>query len=327
MIDDSGPELLEAAHDVVVVDPPEEARIVAAIGDCNAAIVRGPARLTSKCLEAGELLEVVSASGAGLDSIDVSTATELGIPVLYAPGVGAPSVVEFTLGALVACGRRFDFLNEACRQPDLDWSRRITDLAGIELRDRTLGVVGLGHIGQQVARRAAAAFDMEVVGYDPYLSADHRLGGVRMENSLGELLRKSDFVSLHVALTDETHHLIGPAEFTAMKAGTHLINTSRGSVVDEASLADALRSGKVRSAVIDCFASEPRAADSPLTDAPNVTMTPHVAGLTDRSLRDLAVSVAQGVVTALSGERPPFMANPDVWERRRTGMPRRMEVN
>lgn len=316
MIDDAGVALLAESHSVAVIDSAEEDAIRSAIPGVHAAIVRSPARLSAACLDAGTDLEIVSASGAGMDTVDVARATELGIPVLYAPGVGAPSVVEFTVGALVMAGRNIGRLHASCHEQDLDWSRRIGDLAGFELRDRTLGVVGLGHIGREVARRAHAAYDLEVVGFDPYVDATD-VEGVEVVETLDDLLERAHIVSVHVALNDETRGMFGRAQLARMRPGSFIVNTSRGHVINDEALAQALRSGHIAGAVIDCFAAEPTPAASPLADAPNVILTPHVAGLTDRSMSDLAKAVAAGVVTALRGERPPYVANPHVWDQRR----------
>ena len=314
MVSPIGEDVLRASCARVVSVSADADEITAAIADADALIARGPAKVTASMLEQGSRLRVVSASGAGFDCIDDQAATTLGLPLLYAPGVGAPAVAEWTLGALVVAGRRMPFVDAAVRRDDFAWSSRTAELSGFELRGKTLGVIGLGNIGRRVARLAAAAFEMNVVGYDPRVtSASGDLSATTLADSIDDLLRVADVVTLHIPLTSETASLIDAKRLALMKPGASLVNASRGGIVDEAALADALRSGAVRWAVVDVFDSEPRIWESPLASAPNCLLSAHVAGLTDRALEDLSRYVAEGVVAALDGEFDPSrVVNPGV---------------
>lgn len=302
MVHPAGEEILtaecaEVAH--VTAEPDDIAR---AIVDADALIARGPAKVSGEILELGHRLRVLSASGAGYDCIDDKAATRLGLPLLYAPGVGAPAVAEWVLGALVVAGRNLPFVDTAVREEGFAWSRRTGDMRGVELRGKTLGLIGAGNIGSRVARLAALAFEMKVVAYDPALTA---FEAGQLLGSVDEVLQAADFVSLHVPLTDATNHLLDARRLALMKPGACLVNASRGGVVDEVALAEALRSGAVRFAVVDVFESEPKMWESPLAQAPNCLMSPHVAGLTDRAMEDLSRYVAEGVVAALDGHFDP----------------------
>jgi D-3-phosphoglycerate dehydrogenase len=298
MVHPRGEQTLEAAGLEVVHVSADNADIAAALADADAMIARGPAKVSGEVLEQGSRLKVVSASGAGYDCIDVEAATRLGLPLLHAPGVGAPAVAEWVLGALVTAGRRLPSIDAEVRK-EFTWSRRAGDLAGIELRGKTLGLIGIGNIGGRVARLAGTAFEMNVVAYDPAVDA---LDGVTMVGSADELVAQADFLSLHIPFTPETAGMLDARRLALMKPSACLINASRGGVVDDAALAEALTAGRLRYAVVDVVEGEPAIWESPLVDAPNCVLSAHVAGLTDRAIEDLAVYVAEGVVRALDGE-------------------------
>jgi D-3-phosphoglycerate dehydrogenase / 2-oxoglutarate reductase len=288
--------------------------IAAAIGVVDAVLVHPPAYLSADLIKLGRHLRVISASGAGFDSIDLDAATERAIPVLYVPGMSAPSMAEFVIGALVLCGRRWPELDRECRKPSFDWGRRTGDLLGVELRGRQLGIIGLGQIGRRLGQLASSALGMHVIAFDPNvtsLSADLR--DVQLVSSLESLLETSDFVSVNVPLTKQTQGLIGPRQVARMKPGGCLINTSRGHVVDEAAVAAALSSGHIRFAAFDVFADELKIADSPLADAPNCVLSPHIGAITDRTTEEVAKAVAEGLVAALNGDFDPRrIVNPAV---------------
>ena len=316
MVHPIGEEILRASCARVVNVSADPDVITAAIPDADALIVRGPAKVTGSMLEQGLRLRLLSASGAGYDCVDVAAATRLGLPLLYAPGVGAPAVAEWVLGALVVAGRRMPLVDAAVRRDDFAWSSRTAQLSGIELRGKTLGVIGLGNIGRRVARIAAVGFEMTVVGYDPMVtSVTGDLAAVTLVDSVDAVLEAADFVSLHLPLTSSTASLLDASKLALMKPEACLINASRGGIVDDAALAAALHAGRIRFAVIDVVESEPRMWESPLASAPNCMLSAHVAGFTDRSLEDLSRYVAEGVVAALDGNFDPSrIVNADVLE-------------
>ena len=264
-------------------------------------------------------LQMVSASGSGADCFDIQAATQRGIPVLHNPGVAATPVVEYVLGAIVLLARNL-LEHSSYLAGGGAWNDR-RRFVGRQVSECTLGVVGIGAIGGEVARRAKVAFDMHVIGFDP-VAGDTRFRelGVDQLASLDELIREADILSLHVPLLPTTRGLIGEAELVAMKRTAGLINASRGGVVDERALIAALRDGTIANAVIDVFDDEVPETDNPLFTMPNVLATPHCAGVSQRGLDLLARATARNLIKALAGERPPHLVNPEAWPPRR-GVP------
>ena len=230
----------------------DEPALVQCLGDYEGLIVRSATRVTRAALGAAGKLEVVGRAGAGVDTIDVDAATERGIIVMNTPGGNTTAVAEHTLALLLSLARHVPAADAALKAGRWEKSR----LQGIELLGKTLGILGLGRIGSEVARRALG-FRMQVLAYDPYLTreAAGRLGVSSVE--LEELLARSDFITIHTPLTGDTRHLIGETELARMRRGVRLINCARGGIIDEAALARALDSGHVGGAGIDVFEQEP----------------------------------------------------------------------
>ena len=186
-------------------------------------------------------------------------------------------------------------------------------LRGIELADKTLAVAGLGRIGARVAQMAALGLGMDVCAYDPFVKRDAYAGPATLVDSLEDLFPRADFLTLHLPLTADTRHLINARTLKLLKPGCRLINTSRGAVVDEAALAEALHRGHLAGAALDVFSEEPLPGDHPLCLAPNTLLTPHVAGLTEESAERMSLHVAQGILDVLHGKRPEHLFNPEVF--------------
>ena len=233
----------------------------------------------------------------GLDNVDLQAAADLGIVVTYGPQSNAVSVAEHTLALLLALAKRLVELHGALRAGR--YGAR-DELRGVDLAGKVLGLVGLGRIGSRVARLARLALEMEVLGCDPHLAPERFPEGVRPVG-LEELLRRSDFVSLHLPSTPQTQGLLGGRELGWMKPGAFLINTARGELVREAELAEALRAGRIAGAALDVFAEEPPPAGHPLLSLPNVVATPHSAALTRECALRMALHAAQGIDEVLSG--------------------------
>jgi len=248
------------------------AALLAEVGDYEALIVRSETRVDAEVLAAGTRLKVVTRAGAGIDNIDVATATERGIVVLNTPGANTISASEHTFGMLLALVRHIPRADATLRAGA--WDRR--SFVGTEMRGKTLGVVGLGRIGREVTRRAQA-FEMTVVAHDPFVPAAvaESLGLAMLP--LDELLATADVVTLHVPLSEAVGHLLGAAELARMKRGAFLVNCARGGLVDEQALHAALTSGHLAGAALDVFEHEP-ATGSPLFGLPNVVVTPHISG-------------------------------------------------
>ena len=256
------------------------------ISDADALIVRSTTRVTADLLAKAPKLRAVGRAGVGVDNIDLEAATRRGVLVMSTPGGNAVSVAEHTFALMLALARQVPRLDRAIHEGR--WEK--SSAAGTEVRGKTLGLIGLGRIGSEVAVRAEA-FDMRVLAYDPFISEaaaqEMSVELVLLEQLLGE----SDFVSLHTALSPATQNLIGKANIQKMKNGARLINAARGELVDEAALAEALKSGKLAGAAVDVFSEEPP-KNSPLVGLPNVIATPHVAGSTAEAQEEVGTQVA-----------------------------------
>lgn len=314
--------LAEPIHPDAVEFLAREAEVVGALGlspeaferelaDADAIIVR-LAPVSAELFQRARKLTVVAKHGVGIDNIDVSAATEAGIPVVFAPDTSTEAVAEFAVMQMLRLARNVHSPEEELRAGHFSEARRRA--RGSELRGKVLGVIGLGRIGLRVAEICAGGFEMRVLAHDPYLAPRAATGRpIEVLEELDTLLRAADFVSIHVPLSDETRGLIGTRELGFLKRRTYLINCSRGGVVDEEALAAALRRGAVAGAAVDVFAEEPPGVGHPLLDLDNVLLTPHIAGSTEESLRATAMSVAEEVLRALRGERPLNIANEEVW--------------
>lgn len=268
---------------------PKPETLAAELADADALVVRSATRVTDQLLEQAPHLRVVGRAGVGIDNIDLDAATHRGIVVMNTPGGNAPSVAEHALALMLALARSVPQLNAAMHAGR--WEK--SGAAGCELRGKTLGLVGLGRVGAEVARRAQG-FEMHVVAHDPYLSPERaKEWGVELL-PLKEVLAKSDFISLHTGLSDATRGMINAGAIAQMKRGARLVNTARGELVDEAAVADALQSGQLAGAALDVFETEPP-KNSPLMSMNNVIATPHVAGSTTEAQEEVGVQIAQQV--------------------------------
>ena len=285
-------ELIEKARDadgLIVVDSPVNRRVMAAM----------------------KRLKVVLRTGVGVDVIDVDAATELGVAVISVPDLWIREVANHALALLLACNRKLRLLDNAVRSGD--WLPIIPPPVG-SLHGETLGLVGLGRIGGALARRAAA-MEMSILAHDPYLPASvfDELGVESV--SFDDLLGRSDYVSIHSPRTDETSHLFGEEAFTRMKPTAYLINTSRGPIIDEAALIEALQEGRIAGAGLDVLEKEPPDPDNPLLKMDNVVLTPHSSYYSDAAIAELPVRCGQEVARVLTGRRPINLVNPEVLEK------------
>lgn len=310
-----GEALLREQAEVHILSDASDAELMAAIADADAAIVRYPAKLRANVLRAARRLRIASTSGRGTDSIDIGEATEQGIAVVNNPGLGKVPVSEHTLALILDLAKEVTRDDVRARRGRLEgWDDRHLSRR-LELEGRTLGVIGFGSIGREVARKCAAAFNMRVLAYDPYVSsADAAALGVTLVPELGQLLRESDVVTCHPELNPESRGMIGEAELRQMQPHAIFVNTSRGPIVQQAALVRALTEGWIRGAALDVYEAEPPVVDSPLYGLDNLIVTPHTAGLTADARRELALSAATQVLQALNGERPAHLVNPEVWE-------------
>src|SRR5438105_779296 len=272
-----------------------ESELVKIIPEFSALVVRSQTKVTAQILNAGAQLRVVGRAGVGVDNVDVETATRRGIIVLNAPGGNTISTAEHTFSLLLSVARKIPQADASMRGKS--WDRK--NFEGIELYDKTLGVIGMGRIGSELSRRAIA-FGMRVVAYDPYLSAGRaRTLQVELVDGLDGLPRTSEFISLHTPLTEETHHMVDATRLEKTKRGVRVINCARGGLIDEDALADALHSGQVGGAALDVFEIEPLPSDSPLRTAPNLVLTPHLGASTAEAQESVGIEIAQSIRAAL----------------------------
>ncbi|MBS7610471.1 hydroxyacid dehydrogenase [Candidatus Bathyarchaeota archaeon] len=285
--------LLEIAPNISQEDLIERVR------DADILVIRGRTQVTGDVIKAAGRLKAIVRAGTGIDNVDLEAALEKGIYVLNAAEASADSVAEFTVGLMIALARRIPFLNESMKKGSWLKDKGL----GIELRGKTLGIVGLGRIGSRVAR-IAKAMGMKVLAYDPYVS---RKKASELEVELVDLetlLRSSDFISLHVPLTKETWRLIGEREIQLMKPSAFLINTARGGIVDEEALERALKSGKLAGVALDVFQVEPPSLSKGLLDLDNVILTPHIGGFTREAQGRIAACIAEDIKRVIRGEEP-----------------------
>ena len=273
----------------------------------HALIVRSRTIVSKAVLTHGPNLRVVGRAGVGVDNIDVAEATARKIPVVNAPTASTISVAELAIGHVISLFRHLPEADRSVKEGR--WEKK--KLEGRELFEKTLGLVGSGRIGAEVAKRAQA-FGMRVIAYDPYLPASiAETVGIHLVDK-ETVFREADVVSVHAALTPETKGMVAAAEFAQMKRGAILVNCARGEIVQEAALADALRSGKLSGAAVDVFDTEPPVG-SPLLTAPNVVFTPHLGASTREAQARAGLIIAEQVLKVLDGRRPEFLVNPGVY--------------
>ena len=296
-------EALGPDFEIRSVDGADRAALLPALSDVDAILVRSATKVDAEALAAAPRLKVVARAGVGLDNVDVKAATQSGVMVVNAPTSNIVSAAELAVALMLAAARHVAPANAALKKGE--WKR--SRYTGIELYEKTVGIVGLGRIGVLVAQRLSA-FGMKVIAYDPYVQAGRAAQmGVRLVG-LDELLEQSDFMSVHLPKTPETVGLIGDDELARVRPHLVLVNAARGGIVDEHALYVALKEGRVAAAGLDVFASEP-CTDSPLFEFENVVATPHLGASTDEAQEKAGIAVAWSVRLALSGELVPDAVN------------------
>jgi len=272
-----------------------ERELVELIPEFSALVVRSQTKVTAEILNAGSKLRVVGRAGVGVDNVDVETATRRGIVVLNAPGGNTISTAEHAFSLLLSVARKIPQADANVRGKA--WDKK--NFEGVELYNKTLGVIGMGRIGSELSRRAIA-FGMRVVAYDPYLSATRaRSLQVELVDELDDLFSSADFISLHTPLTAETRHVLDGARLSKTKRGVRIINCARGGLIDETALAQALRDGQVAGAALDVFEIEPLPLDSPLRGVPNAVLTPHLGASTAEAQESVGIEIAQSIRAVL----------------------------
>ncbi|OLT10395.1 phosphoglycerate dehydrogenase [Actinomadura sp. CNU-125] len=299
----AGIAVLESDFEVRHVDGSDREQLLPAVADVDALIVRSATKVTAEVFRHAAKLRVVARAGVGLDNVDVEAATKAGVMVVNAPTSNIVTAAEHAIALLLATARNVPQGHAALKQGE--WKR--SKYTGVELQGKTVGVLGLGRIGVLVAQRLAA-FDMNVIAFDPYVQAARAAQlGVKLV-TLDELLAESDFITVHLPKTPETLGLIGDAELHKVKPSVRIVNAARGGIVDEEALDLALKDGRVTAAGLDVFSSEP-CTDSPLFHHDNVVATPHLGASTHEAQEKAGTQVARSVKLALSGEFVPDAVN------------------
>jgi D-3-phosphoglycerate dehydrogenase len=300
---EDGLERLRRAGEVTVKTKLTEAELVDLVPGFEAIVVRSETKITEPVLQAGRELRVVGRAGVGVDNIDVEAATRRGILVVNAPRGNIIAAAEHSIGLLFAIARSIAQADASVRAGRWERSR----FTGVEIRGKTLGIVGLGNIGSEVAKRAQG-LEMDVIAFDPAVPEERAEQFNVALVSLDELLGRSDFISIHAPLVEATRGLIGAAQLARVKPGARLVNAARGGIVDEAALFAALSEGRLAAAAADVFEHEPL-GDSPLLQLPNFVATPHIAASTAEAQTSVAHDVAEEVAAVLAGELPRYAVN------------------
>lgn len=289
-----GPLMEDGRFRVVMADDPSSDEYRRSLVGADALIVRSATKVDAELLSKAPGLRVVGRAGVGVDNIDLDAASDSGVAVFNAPDGNTVAAAEMTMALMLAVARRVPEADRSMREGLWDRSR----LMGMELRGKTLGILGGGRIGGEVSR-LARAFGMEIVLHDPYMSHQRAAQLAVISSGVSEVLEQSDVVSLHVPLSEETRGLLDATAIAGMRPGAILINVSRGGIVDEQALAEALVEGRLGGAALDVFESEPLPPDSPLLGAPGLVLSPHLGASTDEAQIRVALQVAESIKTAL----------------------------
>jgi len=273
------------------------------IKDCDAVIVRSQTKIPLEVIDCGKNLKVIGRAGVGIDNIDVDAATKKGITVVNAPTANTVSAAEHTMGLMLALARNIPLANSQLKSGL--WQRE--KLTGVELRGKTLGILGVGNVGSEVAKRAQS-FEMNIIAYDPFVSPSYASNIHVSLVPFNQLLAQSDFITLHLPVTPSTDNLIGPKELAKLKPSARIINCARGKLVDEKAVLKAIQEGKLAGAAFDVFRSEPL-ADSPLFQEDKIVVTPHLGASTVEAQAGAAIDVAEQVIAVLQGKPSKYTIN------------------
>lgn len=295
--------ILRKSVDVDIRTGLDEEELIRIIPKYDALLVRSGTDVTSSVIQAGKKLKFIGRAGAGVDNINMDAATKQGIIVANAPEGNTLAATEHTLAMMLSLCRNIPWADSSMRQGE--WKR--SPFMGIELNEKTLGIVGLGRIGREVAKRAAS-FNMRIIGYDPFITTEKAAEMGIESMTIDELFRQADVITVHTPLIKETRHIINATTIATMKDGVRIINCARGGIIDEKALADAVISGKVGGAAIDVFEEEPP-KNSPLLNVPGIITTPHLGASTVEAQKNVAISVANQCISVLHGGEASAVVN------------------
>lgn len=294
--------LKELGYEVKIGRGTEKSVILEDIHDCDAVIIR-VAVIDREIIEKSPRLKVIAKHGAGYDSIDTKAAADNGVRVVFAPTANSLSVAEQAVALMLACAKKIPFMADQYRKGNY----KAKDIyINTELAGKTLGLIGLGRIGMNVARIAMHGFRMKVVAYDPFIPEGRDLEGVELLKDRDELLRTADYISLHVPATPENVKSIGAKEFRIMKPTAVIINTARGTIIDQEALVQAIKNGEIAGAGLDVTDPEPASPENPIFALDRVIVTPHCSGATKEAMIRMVMDAIQGIDEVLHGKEPTY---------------------
>ena len=303
-IANEGVELLQSQGETDVKTGLSPDELISIIGQYDALVVRSETKVTSEVIAAGDKLQVIGRAGVGVDNIDLDAATRKGISVVNAPTGNTIAAAEHTIAMMLALSRNIPQANQSLRSGE--WKR--STFTGVELRNRLLGVIGIGKVGREVIQRAQS-FQMKILAYDPFVSAEHAtLLGIELV-PLERLLAESDFICLHTPLTESTRGMINDERLSIVKPSVRILNIARGELIDENALARAVEEGRVAGAAIDVFSSEPPKDDNPLLKSERIIVTPHLGASTQEAQEEVAREVAEQIICVLQGQSARYTVN------------------
>ena len=312
MYHQAGLDLLAQFTDLVILEGATETRIISAIKDVSAVFVRYPSRLSGTAIKSSENVIVISTSGRGTDSIDLEAASAAGIAVVNNPGAGRIPVSEHTMALLLELAKQVRRSDQEIRAGGGFGQGAIS--TRFHLQGRSIGIIGCGDIGAEVARKCSVGFGMDVFVYDPFVcELPSTIGSAKQVDSLDEILPLVDFISIHAELNELSARMVDRSFLKAMREDAYFINTARGGIVCQSDLVEALKKKWIAGAALDVFEDEPIPLESPLNRLDNLIMTAHTAGLTVEARKELSISAASQILQALRGERPMHLVNSDIW--------------
>ncbi len=308
-IDQTAIDILSPYGEIITAPDDSEETLVSLAADAEVIVVRGVAQITETIIEAAEKLKVIGRTGVGINNIDITSATARGIPVVFTPGANSRAVAEAAMAFLLALAKRVTYWDSQTKANK--WNSRYHSMND-DLEGTTLGIVGFGNIGQQLAR-LATPFDMKIIACDPYTRPDIATElGVEMV-PLDELIKRSKYISLHTVLTPETEGMINDKNLQYLQTGSYLVNLSRGEAIDSLdTILEALNDGRLAGAGLDVFVPEPADISHPIFKHPNFLTAPHVASLTKNAIDTIHLWMANDIKAVLEGERPKNLVNPEV---------------
>lgn len=306
-IDNAGMRILEGKVEVIVSPDPSEQSVGDLLKDADALILRTATQVSREMIEKAVHLRVISRTGGGLNNVDIEAATESNVVVCGVKGPQDRYVAEHAVGLIGALAKQFFYLNGQTRRGNF---RSRFEYRPMGLAGKRVGLIGLGRIGRIVGEICVNGYGMDVWGYDPYVGPRDLEGtGIVLREEMTEVIRTADFLSIHVPLTDETRGLMGSEQFKLMKPTAFVINTSRGEMIQEGALINALNDGLIAGAGLDVFEKEPPDPQNPLFQIQNVIATPHTAALTKDAVAKLAEGAAENAINVLDGKLPSYSAN------------------